>query len=641
MVLRCFVFSTDERTSDIVRQALTALGVEGEACSTASSAVQKVAHENFQLVVVDWDQQSEATMVLSAARERKPSERPLALAIVSDDANVPQALQAGANSILRKPLVANQITETLSTACQLLRSRMGLAVKPAQAAAASAGSSAGLPASMEAGRDKTLRAGEFLHSAPLHPSAQFVTESENTTSPDQPIAQPIDALKDLETVAAAPPPPIPVDDGPKGLEWYLKKKGISRSTPGAATAPAPTPPPVQSDKPELLGYDQPISASPQAPQADFTEQPSAPVAENTSRQARYEAPSFGYGAKEYKQPQETSPSRFRPGKRAIIFASMLAAVAIVAAPQAPWHPQMKVLFARGQRSLNAWLHPQPVTTVTVAPAAHEDFGRPGDEYKLPVPETIPDATTDPSQIQVLPEVDPTAKKPADGTTPDQPQTAPDGTTAPAGDASQPNVQVQQTPTAIQPVPSQAASVTTPAVTQPVPTTAAPTPAPSSTLVQPAPQRSEQISAAPVVPVPAPVKRPPVQYTSTASTKVPSSLQSHLAAMVPDASGNKPLESAMQAIEPVSVPELTERALLSDQPAIPYPATAKGQQGTVILQVLIGRDGTVQDAKFLQGSFAFARSAIDGVKLWKFKPYIMNARPVSVQTNLTIKFKPGQ
>jgi TonB family protein len=97
---------------------------------------------------------------------------------------------------------------------------------------------------------------------------------------------------------------------------------------------------------------------------------------------------------------------------------------------------------------------------------------------------------------------------------------------------------------------------------------------------------------------------------------------------------------MQSIEPVAVPEAAERALLTDQPAIAYPATAKGQQGTVVLQVLIGRDGTVQDAKFLQGSLAFARSAIDGVKLWKFKPYAMNGRPVSVQTILTLGFKPG-
>lgn len=112
-------------------------------------------------------------------------------------------------------------------------------------------------------------------------------------------------------------------------------------------------------------------------------------------------------------------------------------------------------------------------------------------------------------------------------------------------------------------------------------------------------------------------------------------------MMPEASGNKPPEAAMPAIEPVDVPELTERALIIDQPAMSYPASAKGQQGTVMLQVLIGRDGTVQDAKFLQGSLAFARTAIDGVKQWKFKPYTMNGRPVSVATMLTIKFKPGQ
>ena len=94
---------------------------------------------------------------------------------------------------------------------------------------------------------------------------------------------------------------------------------------------------------------------------------------------------------------------------------------------------------------------------------------------------------------------------------------------------------------------------------------------------------------------------------------------------------------MASIEPVKVPEAAERALLADQPPIAYPANVKGQ-ATVVLQVLIGRDGTVQDAKFLQGSLAFARNAIDGVKQWKFKPYTMNGRPVSVQTSFTLTFK---
>ena len=115
----------------------------------------------------------------------------------------------------------------------------------------------------------------------------------------------------------------------------------------------------------------------------------------------------------------------------------------------------------------------------------------------------------------------------------------------------------------------------------------------------------------------------------------------MATMVPDASGNKPMDAAMPTIEPVTVSELTERALLTDQPPMSYPPNGRGQQGTVLLQVLIGRDGAVQDAKFVQGSLAFARTAIDGVKQWKFKPYTMNGRAVSVQTTVTIKFKPAQ
>ena len=115
----------------------------------------------------------------------------------------------------------------------------------------------------------------------------------------------------------------------------------------------------------------------------------------------------------------------------------------------------------------------------------------------------------------------------------------------------------------------------------------------------------------------------------------------MAVMTPDASGNKPVEAALPAIEPVAVSELNERALLSDQPPLSYPPNAAGKQGTVTLQVLIGRDGAVQDAKFIQGSLAFARAAIDGVKQWKFKPYMVNGRPVSVTTSLTIRFAPGQ
>src|SRR6202162_5938329 len=137
MPLRCLLFSSDLQTAEPIRQVLSGLGVEGEYCSDATAAIEKVGQQSFQIVIIDWDQQPEAGLLLSTARERKAAERPLTLAIVSDDVSVPQALQAGANSILRKPLLVNQVKDTLTTARDLLRA------KQESATAAAAGASAG------------------------------------------------------------------------------------------------------------------------------------------------------------------------------------------------------------------------------------------------------------------------------------------------------------------------------------------------------------------------------------------------------------------------------------------------------------------------------------------------------------------
>ncbi len=630
MALRCFLFSSDEGTADVIRQVLTGLGVEGESCSEPGPAGEKIAHEAFQLVIIDWDQQPEASLLLTAARERKPSERPLTLAIVSDDASVPKALQAGVNSILRRPILVNQVRDTLTTARDLLRARVESvsAATQAAAAAAAAGSPSTLPASMEPGGEKTLRAGEFLTNAAVAPGRQFETESEVASFPDQSVAEPVNPLKDLEPVAASVPTalPPPAPEEPRSLEELLRSRGVGR-------AASPTPQaPASSQKPELLGFDQTPSHS--ARESESV--PASPEAERPSaREQKNERELFSYISGESEKPRQTSPSRFKLSKGPIIAASILAGCAIVLAPQAPWHPQVLTLWARGQRTLHAWLNPQPVVT-PVAPATHEDFGRAGDEYKLPVAETIPDATTDPSQIHVVPVVDPTAKKPnnAGGNT-DQPAVTDTSATTPNDGAQSPPVQGPDTqpPTNTAPPQTAPAPAVAPPTTTAMPVTPAATPAQNS--------EAPAVVYSPMTTAPAAPKREPTPYVPPPAPKVPSSLQSQMATMVPEASGNKPPDAAMPSIEPVDVPELAERALLSDQPKIDYPAAAGAQQGTVILQVLIGRDGTVQDAKFMQGSLAFARAAIAGVKQWKFKPYTMNGRPVSVQTKLTISFRPGQ
>ena len=685
MALRCLLFSSDEATAEPIRQVLAGLGVEGEYCSDTVAAVQKVKEQNYQIVIIDWDKQPEAGLLLTTARERKAAERPLTLALVSDDVSVPKALQAGANSILRKPLLGNQVKDVLATARDLLRAKQESATATRHAAAAaSTGSSATLPAGVgqrQAGPDKTgpdkagqdkerrLRAGEFLHSSPSAPGAQFVIESGAHASLESPSIKAIHPLKDLEPVAASlteakpvqakpaeaspgadkptrpspAPASVPPPDGPRGLEWYLKTR--AGTPPTTSVSPRAAVPPATAN-PELLGFDQThllsSAAAPPKPghfvRSPVPEpKPNQPgIVEQGVHEGKKEAELFAYMDGETAHSEEVPRPKVKLGKGAIMGAFVLAGCAILAAPQAPWHSQFRGLWALGQRAMHGWLNPQPVTPAQ-APVAHENFGRAGDEYKLPVEENIPDATTDPSHIQVVPAVDPTAKKPTNDTTnPDQPagqaDTTPKSQTPASAVPDQEKGQEKQ--------PSSSLPETALSASGPVAGGA------SGSTVSATPLRADSPVAVPpslasgFVPAqPAPPKKQPA-HVATPPGNVPSSLKSQLASMSPEGSGNRAPETAMDSIEPVAIAEAAERALLTDQPAIDYPANARGQQGTVILQVWIGRDGTVQDAKFQQGSLAFAHTAIDGVKQWKFKPYSMNGRPVSVQTVLTMSFKPA-
>jgi len=630
MGIQCFLFSSDSVSADAIRQVLAELDVQAESCPEAVAAVDKIAKQPFQMVIIDWDQQPEAGLLLAAARDRKASERPINLAIVSDDASVPKALQAGANSILRRPFIPGQLKDTLRTARDLIQARQ--APPPTTNLTSAPTPRSSMPSREQAG-EHTLRAGEFLQSAPISPGTSFETEGDVRPALDQPSAEPVNPLKDLEPVAAsvvqekpAPAPPLPPADGEtRGLEWYLKARGVTRQAAAAQPARAPA-----SDKPDLLGYDQTPSQSASSPNAADDASREKPASREETKK---EAALFAYIEGEQPESSDGSPRRFRLGKRAIFAAFVLASIAIAAAPQAPWHPQMRALWAQGQHTVHGWLNPQLVITKQ-APTTHEDFGQAGDEYKLPVAETIPDATTDPSQIKVLPVVDPTAKKPnTDSTTPDQTAVQPDGSatapTDPGTTSPAPGTGAQQPPATTPPVqPSSPATATAPLNSQPTAVVPAPTPVVTMPVLTPAPTTAKPTASIP---------KAPVQYTPPGN--IPSSLKTQLAPNSPDPAAPKLPGGPATAIEPVIVGENAERALISDQPIIPYPVTAKGQRGTVTLQVLIGRDGTVQDAKFLQGSLAFADAAITGVRQWKFKPYVFNGRPVSVQTLLTMTFAP--
>lgn len=74
-----------------------------------------------------------------------------------------------------------------------------------------------------------------------------------------------------------------------------------------------------------------------------------------------------------------------------------------------------------------------------------------------------------------------------------------------------------------------------------------------------------------------------------------------------------------------------------QPEYPEKARKKRIQGTVVLHVIISKAGDVATVELVSGHPLLAPAAIDAVKQWKFKPYLLNGNPVEVDTQIQVNF----
>jgi protein TonB len=63
-------------------------------------------------------------------------------------------------------------------------------------------------------------------------------------------------------------------------------------------------------------------------------------------------------------------------------------------------------------------------------------------------------------------------------------------------------------------------------------------------------------------------------------------------------------------------------------------------GRVVLKATITKQGTIEGVQVLSGPKILAPSAVDAVKTWKYRPYMLDGQPVSVETNITIIFGSG-
>ena len=90
---------------------------------------------------------------------------------------------------------------------------------------------------------------------------------------------------------------------------------------------------------------------------------------------------------------------------------------------------------------------------------------------------------------------------------------------------------------------------------------------------------------------------------------------------------------------VRVSQGVSQGLLIHKVQPQYPALARQAriQGTVVLQALIGKDGSIQNLHVVSGHPMLTNAALEAVKEWRYKPYYLNGEPVEVETTINVNF----
>jgi protein TonB len=81
-------------------------------------------------------------------------------------------------------------------------------------------------------------------------------------------------------------------------------------------------------------------------------------------------------------------------------------------------------------------------------------------------------------------------------------------------------------------------------------------------------------------------------------------------------------------------------LLKTVPQYPPIAKAAHMQGTVVLQATISKTGSIENLKVVSGPAMLQQAALDAVRTWRYRPYLLNNDPVEVETTVNVIFSLG-
>jgi TonB family protein len=634
MGYQALLFCPDEKAARSVTQVLSELDFTVVPCTEPFGAVKKLMGEHFDAVVVDCDNEQNATLLFKSARNTPNNQSSLAVAVVEGQAGVAKAFRIGANLVLTKPINVEQAKGTLRVARGLLRkSEAGKPAAPAGAPAAGATAKPAKPVPTPpkpAAQAPTKAVATPRPAPPAAPLAKAATASVPSQKPPQqqtrvvaavptginesnaeipelghevalpPVARPganvgtakietakIETTK-IETKTAVSHAEIPSPRPSAGLS-HASSGGFGS---GAGSAPAPAREPEHristEDKPSAAILE-PASATGKVV-ADLQES----AEENTASIDGASAPpsSFTFGGNVEEGGSKTKKTLLMVG----------AAVFIAVAGAAIW-----LQWVRSSGAPTPFEHPV-VPVKTAAPVSKA------------APSTAPAATS-----PVTSSATTSAASSLPSSTPEPvaaPQSA--GAAKSASDSDAPSAEdAEDAPAHPSKVDAKAnsAKASAPAANKAAATKGA---APAIVIKNDLSQKSAAKPAA---------------TTDEAAPSMNGIASADGGGSLPNLMGGDSNAPA-PVLGTLTVSQGVSRGLLVKKTQPSYPASAMQLkiEGAVELLATISKDGNISAVKIVSGDPHLARAAVDAVKQWKYKPYLLNGEPVEIQTQITMNFK---
>jgi len=597
MATRAFLLCGDEKAVQAVTQILDELEVSFEHSSEPAFSLKRLATQRFDLLIVDCDNAQNATQVFNSARASNLNKTSIAIAIVEGKAGVPNAFRLGASLVLTKPVSLEQVRNTLRTGIGMTR-KDAPEVKPAAPALTPA-------------------------APPVQPtSTPTIASPVATQTLVPPVAAPRPSATPtaLTPVAPAPPPaPKPVAEAPK-----LAVAPPPADKP-AASRPAMVPGiPPQEHKPALTNFTE--SPAPTLPLAPTAAKSAAASATTNSEPKNFDSV-FKMPAVDEKKPKGTDLDPKVESKAKV--ESKLEAEKIIPAlsivdPLAeedvldPVRDQGVPSFGAigkdsfagldpdGPRKGKGWLI-AAVALLFVGAGVYGAWATQPEfrkfvawEYLNTMSKTsaLREESHTLAQQPVSPAAVPTPATPAPVSATSEPAAAPNMPADPSA---------------------------TPAATA----TTSPSEGPNA---QPAGESSAATPSSETAPAKGATVQPAKQGTTTnhsanSPTLVPTSLPATPVAKAPTS-------------ELLEVPEdfADDQIVRRVHPTYPKQARARKLQGTVVLEAIVSKKGSVDSLQLVSGDSVLAQAAADAVKQWKYKPYLHNGEATEFQTKITIDFK---